>query len=219
MNNVVDWVSSQEQFLFKDISISFFMVIMSYVFIITLVRLYIKRNFNNLCLMLISILLFQGVLLNKSFNNATNSFIIFHKSRFTLIGEKNYTNLKVYHNFDSITSTNDNVIKNFRVGNFIKEIQYDTIKNIYLINNKKLLVIDSLGAYNVKTFKPHYVLLRNSPKINLNRVIDSLNPDLVIADGSNFKSYVDRWEATCAKQKLPFHQTSKKGAFIISNIF
>jgi competence protein ComEC len=158
--------------------------------------------------------LIQGTLLYKSFNNATNSFIIFHKSRFTLIGEKINTSLKIYHNFDSITSTNDNVVKNFRVGNFINEIQYDTIKNIYLVNDKKLLIIDSLGAYNVKTFKPHYVLLRNSPKINLNRVIDSLKPELIIADGSNYKSYVDRWEATCAKQKLLFHQTSKKGALI-----
>lgn len=219
MNNVVDWVSSQEQFLFKDISISILMVIMCYISIVTLVRLYKMRNFNNLSLMLISILLFQGVLLYQSYTHVTNTFIIFHKNRFTLIGEKNHTNLKVYHNLDSITSTNDNVVKNFRVGNFIKEIQYDSIKNIYLVNNKKLLVIDSLGVYNVKTFKPHYVLLRNSPKINLNRVIDSLEPELIIADGSNYKSYVDRWDATCAKQKLPFHQTSKKGAFIISNIF
>ncbi len=163
--------------------------------------------------------MFQGVLLYQSYTHVTNTFIIFHKNRFTLIGEKNHTNLKVYHNLDSITSTNDNVVKNFRVGNFIKEIQYDSIKNIYLVNNKKLLVIDSLGVYNVKTFKPHYVLLRNSPKINLNRVIDSLEPELIIADGSNYKSYVDRWDATCAKQKLPFHQTSKKGAFIFSNIF
>ena len=133
MNNVVDWVSSQEQFLFKDISISFLMVIMSYVLMVTLVRLYTKKDFNNLCLMLTSILLFQGALLYKSYTHATNSFIIFHKSRFTLIGEKNHNNLKIYHNFNSITSTNDNVIKNFRVGNFINEIQYDTIKNIYLV--------------------------------------------------------------------------------------
>ena len=78
-----------------------------------------------------------------------------------------------------------------------------------------LLVIDSLGTYNVKSFKPDYVLLTQSPKLNINRLIDSLKPKLIIADGSNYKSYIERWEATCTKRKLPFHQTSKKGAFIL----
>ena len=87
--------------------------------------------------------------------------------------------------------------------------------SFYQINNKKLLVIDSLGVYNIKSFRPNYVLLRNSPKINLNRLIDSLHPELIIADGSNYKSYVARWEALSRKQKLPFHNTSEKGAFTI----
>jgi competence protein ComEC len=78
-----------------------------------------------------------------------------------------------------------------------------------------LLIIDSLGIYNVKSFQPDYVLLRNSPKVNLNRMIDSINPKIIIADGSNYKSYIKRWEQTCLKRKLPFHQTGKKGAFVI----
>ena len=97
----------------------------------------------------------------------------------------------------------------------IKSITEDTLKSIYMINHKSLLIIDSLGVYNVKRFNPNYVLLRDSPKVNLNRLIDSINPQLVIADGSNYKSYISRWEATCEKRKLPFYQTGKKGAFII----
>jgi competence protein ComEC len=37
---------------------------------------------------------------------------------------------------------------------------------------------------------------------------------LIIADGSNYKSYQERWQQTCIAKKIPFHQTSKKGAYI-----
>ena len=121
----------------------------------------------------------------------------------------------VYHNIDNTVMTNDHVIKNFKIGNFITKTEEGNIESIYLIHNKKLLVIDCLGVYNINTFKPNYVLLRNSPKINLNRLIDSIHPELIIADGSNYKSYVARWEIICKKQKLPFHNTSEKGAFTI----
>ena len=45
-------------------------------------------------------------------------------------------------------------------------------------------------------------------------MIDSLRPKMIIADGSNYKSYVARWKKTCEEQKLPLHITSVKGAFV-----
>jgi competence protein ComEC len=215
MNTVVNWVSIQEQFLFQNISISLFHVFASYLIIIAVVNFYKHKSFSNLRLMLISILLFQGAFILNSYLNSKNEFIIFHKSRFTLLGKKTNRNLMVYHNIDSTAMTHNQMIKNFKIGNFITKTEEDNIGSIYHINNRKLLVIDSLGVYNIKTFKPNYVLLRNSPKINLKRLIDSLHPELIIADGSNYKSYVARWETICKKQKLPFHNTSEKGAFTI----
>ena len=215
MNTVVNWVSIQERFLFQNISISLFQVYASYLIIITIVNFYKHKSFSSLRLMLISILLFQGSFIYNSYLNSNNEFIIFHKSRFTLLCKKTNRNLMIYHNIDNTVMTNDHVIKNFKIGNFITKIEEDNIGSIYLTHNKKLLVIDSLGVYNIKTFKPNYVLLRNSPKINLNRLIDSIHPELIIADGSNYKSYVARWETICKKQKLPFHSTSEKGAFTI----
>ena len=101
------------------------------------------------------------------------------------------------------------------VGNHIDDIEENKIQTIYALNNKNLLVVDSLGVYNVKLFQPDYILLRQSPKISLNRLIDSLKPKHIIADGSNYKSYIERWKRICEKRKLSFHQTSKKGAYVI----
>ena len=85
----------------------------------------------------------------------------------------------------------------------------------FVIEDKTILVIDSLGVYKHLTFQPNYVLLRHSPRLNLNRVIDSLQPQQIIADASNYKSYIARWKATCADKKIPFHITNEKGAFVL----
>ena len=115
---------------------------------------------------------------------------------------------------DSLTYSKDKSVTNYKVGNYIATIELDSINSIYRIHDKLLLVIDSLGIYKT-SFKPDYLLLRNSPKINLNRLIDHLEPKLIIADGSNYKSYQERWFETCTKKEIPFHQTSNKGAFIV----
>ena len=157
----------------------------------------------------------QLVLIFEKHQNQTHGLVIFQKSRMTIIGEKQNLTLKVSHNLDSTSILKENSIKNYKIGNSIKYISEDSLSSIYQINNKIVLVIDSFGIYQVKHFKPDCILLRNSPKINLERLIDSLQPELIIADGSNYKSYVARWKATCIKRKRPFHQTNEKGAFII----
>jgi len=122
--------------------------------------------------------------------------------------------LDLYHNLNDSVLKYDKVITNYKVGEHITKTKRDTIQPVYIANSKKVLVIDSIGIYNVKTFTPDIILLRNSPKINLKRLIDSLHPKLIISDGSNYKSYQERWGQTCKAQKIPYHQTSKKGAFI-----
>jgi competence protein ComEC len=57
------------------------------------------------------------------------------------------------------------------------------------------------------------VVLQQSPKINLERMLKTLVPKQVVVDGSNYKSYVNRWKETAEKQKTPFHDTGKNGAF------
>ncbi|OUS03519.1 competence protein [Flavobacteriales bacterium 33_180_T64] len=215
MNAIVTWVSKQEQFLFQNISFDLPHVVACYIVIIALFLLYKKATFKRIAFLLVSILFIQGIGIYYNYRNANNTFIIFHKSRYSLIGQKTNFELKVFDNLDSIATMKDKVITNFSVGNFVDTIKRERLKSVYSFHNKTILIIDSLGIYNVKKFQPDYIVLRNSPRLNLDRLIDSIHPKFIIADGSNYKSYVKRWEETCKKRKLPFHQTSKKGAFII----
>ena len=214
MNHVVSWVSQQEEFLIKDISFPLNYVISTYVLLLALILVYKKKYFKRIVFLLVSILILQSVFIYTKHKNKSEAFIIFHKSKFSVFGKKQNTNLTIWHNLDSSRIQNEKMISDYKVGNFIKSIRYDTIYNVYNTRTKRLLIIDSLGVYQV-SFKPHYILLRNSPKINLKRLIDSLKPQLIIADGSNYKSYVKRWKATCLKEKLPFHETYEKGALIL----
>jgi competence protein ComEC len=215
MNRFVGWISQQELFLFNDIVFNFLYLLVSYVFIFSLIHVWKQKYHKNYSLLCAAILAIQCAFLHTKYNSPNNQFVIFHKSKFSLVGNVISNKIYVNSDYDSLELSKDRIIKDFRAGNHIRPFTNETIKSVYLLNNTTLLVVDSLAIYNIKSFRPDYVLLRQSPKINLDRLIDSIQPKYIIADGSNYKSYVEHWEAICLKRKLPFHQTSKKGAFII----
>mgnify|MGYP000958972988 FL=1 len=216
MNHFVGWVAEQEAFLIKDISFNLLYVVIFYLLIFSCFRFIINRNYKRFLLLLTSIIAAQIIFIYTKMESPKNQFLIFHKSRYSLLGNSQSNKLILNENLDSISKQKDRIIKDYMVSNHIKSLETDSLQSVYLIGNKKLLVIDSLGIYNLKTLKPDYVLLRNSPKINLTRLIALLNPKLIIADGSNYKTYVERWKMTCDKTKTPFHQTHEKGALIIN---
>ncbi len=215
LNTFIAWVAQFEGFLFRDIPFTILQVICSYFIIMALVQVYKFRNFKWITLSLIAIICLQSVFFYDLQKTQGDAFIIFNKSRYTMIGQKHNEQLIMSYNLDSLRQKTDNVIRNYKVGESIKEVITDSLQSFYQFNDKNILVIDSLAIYKGLSFRPNYVLLRNSPRLNLNRVIDSINPELIIADASNYKSYVKRWKATCEHKKIPFHQTSEKGALII----
>lgn len=214
MNSYVQWISNQETFLLQNIPFNLTQVMLSYLMIVSILTTMIKKSFKSLRLLLFIIIIGQLYLIYVSQINRIQEFIIFHKSRYTLLGFKANDTLKIHNNLNDSILNLDKTITNYKVGSRIKTVRFDSIQNVYQIDNKVLLVIDSLGVYKSLSFKPDFVLLRNSPKINLNRLIDSLQPKLIICDGSNYTSYQNRWQATCKTKKIPFHKTSEKGAFI-----
>jgi len=104
------------------------------------------------------------------------------------------------------------IIQDYTIAERIDTISYATLKNNYLIAHKKLYIMDSLAIYP-PVIQLDYLVLTQSPKLNLERLLDSIQPKKLIVDGSNYKSYIANWEATCIKRKLPFHYTGEKGAY------
>ena len=148
------------------------------------------------------------------FRYSGNQLVIFQKSKKTLIGYKNGKHLTVFKS-DSISNTSETYpLKSYKIAVNTNSYSEKRIPRLFNYNNRNVLVLDSLGVFPNAT-NVHTILLISSPKINLNRLIDSLQPLKIIADGSNYSSYVKRWEKTCKLKKLPFRHTAKQGAFPI----
>ena len=77
------------------------------------------------------------------------------------------------------------------------------------------MVINRIGFYKIMSVKPEYVLLKDSPKINLERMIGLLKPKLIISDGSNYKYHEKKWQETYKALNIPFHTTRNMGALEI----
>lgn len=215
LNAFIVWVAQFETFLLKDVSFSLYHLLVSYLVLISVIFLWKEKTTKYLNYALMSLLLYSSVMLYTKHQNSYNEFIIFNKNRATIIGEKRNTNLQITHSFDSLKMKSDNTLKNYKVGRYINLTTIDNLNFVYPFKDDYILVVDSLGVYETKKLMSKYVLLTNSPRINLNRLIDSLKPKYIIADASNYKSYVQRWKKTCMNKKIPFHSTYEKGAFVL----
>ncbi len=216
MNACVSLVAQQEQFLITDINFSSRMLLGLYLVIIALTLLFQRyKNIKIVYVMTSLIMLFTIMLFERHLLIDKQEFIIFHHHRNTTLGVLESKKLKLYSR--AIIS---NTTERFLFGNYLinNQATIDTsllLKNVYTYKEQVILIIDSTSVYSIPKIRPAIILLSDSPKIHLNRVIDSLQPRQVIADGSNYKSYIDQWEVSCKKQNIPFHRTDKKGAFIL----
>jgi competence protein ComEC len=107
-------------------------------------------------------------------------------------------------------------LSNYLVGEGIVDHYHQDPEPIFSFNGETVLRIDSTAIYKGISFKPQMVLLQYSPKINLDRLLDTLHPKLVIADASNYKSFVERWKKSCKNKNTIFHYTAEDGAYILS---
>lgn len=210
LNKVISWVASFDTFVIQDIPFNIALLLALYLLIITVVFYSIKPNFQRMAIALASVLLLQGVYFFTDYQNQnTNEWIVFNAKRTTLIAERTGKNITVFSN-DSISENRS--LHSYAVANFCHITKQQNIRNTVYFNQKKILIIDSLGHYPEK-ISPDVLLIRQSPKINLERLLLTCKPKTIVADASNSKSDVLRWKSTCAQRKIPFHAVAEKGFY------
>jgi competence protein ComEC len=217
MNHFIAWIASHDAFLFDGIFISMYQMIGCYIVIIGFAQYFHLPKRKHLKIALVCILMCQGLWMFDRFQYTPtkDSFHIFHQNKTSILAHQNGTSMRLFHELDSTAFAKNYVVQQQLNQRFVARINFDSLQNVYRWKEDYLLRIDSLGVYDSLHFKPTYVLLSHSPKINLNRMIQKLQPALIIADGSNYRSYVKRWKVAAQKQKIPFHYTGEKGFFTI----
>lgn len=211
MNSIIEWVAQQEAFIFRHIPFDNVQLVLAYCLLISMIWMLTKKSYKYTLAFLSCVLCLQlWTLYSQHITNKKEQFLVAHQTKNSILAHQKGNQLNIY-TYDSIPSKF--FTTPFQIGERIEKIQFQSITNAYRFNDKKIMVLDSLGIYSNNVGFVDYLILTQSPKINLNRLIDSLRPKVLIADGSNYLSYTKRWEQTCAKKELPFHYTGEKGAY------
>lgn len=215
LNSIVRWISEQQVFVLKDIPFSDFQAIAFYVLICSTFLFLKKMSAKRFQYILGSIILIQLVFVYQKRENSESEVVVFHQSRNSALGIKENHSLKTYSDSDI---ENASFLKTYLLEEEIAQenVEYSgTLDGFHFYKDQKILIIDSLGIYNIDVPTIDFLILKNSPEINLERLIEVVDPTFIIADGSNYPSFVNQWKETCKKGKIPFHSTREKGAFIV----
>lgn len=215
LNGFIGWVAAQEAFIFKHLSISRLEMAGMYLCIFSGIYLFQKYSYKKLLLFMGVIVCGIGILTYQKSTPEPSHFVIFQKSRSTLMGAYANSELRLFCNDSAYDYLSDYKVSNYKDQLSIKSISRDSLRSVFRFKRKTILRIDSLGIYDIPTLNPNIVVLSQSPNINLHRLIDRYPNIQIIGDGSNYRSDIIRWKATCLERKIPFHSTYEKGAFVL----
>jgi len=213
MNLIVHWVGNQEAFIIKAISFDAVQLILSYFVLVTLITLLNHIQFKNTFRFLCCLLVFQCYAVFKIYETSTTKeVLLLHQIKNTVLIER-FGNILKVRTQDSLRS--QRLLMDYAVGERIKKITYAPLRNSYFIAKNPLLIIDSLAVYPQAGYK-NTILLTGSPKLHLERLITITNPTSVIADGSNYPSFIERWKNTCLEYQIPFYNTADQGYYNVA---
>lgn len=210
MNTLMGWVAQQELFIFKNISFDGLQLLLSYVVTISGGALMSKVSYKRTIVCLTAIIGFQiWTLYSHYATQQKEVFFIAHQTKNSVLMHQFAGQLHLY---SSDTIQAEKLEVDYTIGANIRKVLYQPLQNSYFVGDKRLYIMDSLAIYP-EAEKVHYLLLSQSPAINLERLLHTYRPEMIIVDGSNYKSDVEKWGATCLKNKIPFHYTGEKGAY------
>jgi len=214
--NFVHFIASQDQFIIERVYFSKTMLIFSMMVLVMFIFYVHQKKWRYLWILSCCLLLAEMCYIVEIYTlRKQEHFYVFHENK------KNVLGLQTGKQLTFITSDTFNLKKyeGLLTQENLTHIQVENeIENYYSIFKKRILIIDSTAIFNLKEIDSlDYLILMNSPKVNLERVVEQFEPTYIVADGSNYYSYLERWRETALKKKIPFHHTGKKGTFIIDN--
>lgn len=211
LNLMIHAVASIESFVIRDISFNSYYLFTFYLLIIFSIVWIKKPNFSKLVFVFCSIILVQlSFILTKLKSENEEELIVYNEKNNTLISERTGKTITLYTK-NKLLEKNRN-INSYLVGNSISLNKIKNIQNVLYFKDKKILIIDSTGICPINS-KPEILILTQTPKINLDRLLKEINPKIIIADGSNNNSIQKFWKNSCIKKNIPFHSTNEKGYY------
>ena len=219
MNRTVSFLSGQNSLIFENIHFPLALVILTYVLILCLVKFIENGTAKKLAFLLMTLISIQGILImEKGKTQKSAEFIVFHHNRGSVIANRRAEKMIIISDLKPGDPKLKRLIEPYLQQSAPLKVIYGTeFPNLAITGKKRILIIDSDTMIDGFTYDPDMVVLKNAPKINLDRLLERIRPDIVISDGSNFRSHSNRWQTTCEKRGVRFHDTFQNGAFVHLN--
>ena len=211
MNQLIHVLASVKGLVFEHIPCTLEMATALYILLFALSHGLSNRNYKSLGFVGVAVIGFQLTVVAAVWNSKhEQESLVFHCSRYSALVVREGTKITAYTNLPKYKRQS---LYTYATAHFGNPILFRKLPQKGVVNGQTVCIIDTASA-TITRIKNSVILLHNSPKINLDQLILCSQPKLIIADGSNYKSYIRRWKNSCIQAKIPFHATGEKGFYM-----
>ena len=205
MNKIIEYIASVDRTVIREVyfdAISLWLCYLALAWIFIYMKI---KKVKFVYYFFLTILSLQTYFFYIKYENTkTEQLIVFHQYKKTIIALQQGKEATFY--LSDTVAIPQQLIKNFSTQHQVKIIHCKAIKNILPFKDNFLTIIDD-KFYLDTSYPTHYLLLRNNPKIHLEKFLSNIRPKILIADGSNRPFIIEKWKQTCQKLQIPFYYT------------
>ena len=203
---VVEYIASLESFLWKGIYLPLWGVLICYAVIVFGIWTILVKKWTWHVLIGTVILTFIGLFLSRlTYKKESPSLWILHQQGATLLIWYDYPSAQIYT--DAPQKKVDQLFHQFQRKYPVRSWTQDSLWRYLKWRQTELLVLDFETTWEKVHPQASIVLLKNNPKIHLERVLNDWSPKWIVADGTNSSWFVRRWQESCTSYGVSFHNT------------
>ncbi|WP_454981999.1 ComEC/Rec2 family competence protein [Capnocytophaga granulosa] len=214
MNHIIGYIASVEQLVIRDVYFDTICLCFFYLAIVWAVIYLRARKVKFVYFFFLTLLSLQTYFFYLKYESGKKEqLIVFHQYKKTVIALQQGREAIFY--LSDTLSVPQTLIKNFCTQQQVSNLHYKVLENIVPFKEDFLTIIDD-KFYLDTSYPTHYLLLRNNPKIHLEKFLSNIRPKMLIADGSNYPFIIEKWKYTCQRLQIPFYETKIK-PIIVTN--
>lgn len=210
MNTFIGWVAERENYIFTDIPFDGVMLAAVYGVLIVWVLYGHRRSKRLLALLLVSLMVFQALLFyRKNTDKEAPRFWVYYQYKARVLGIQQSGKLQIFT--DSVISP-PAWLTNFIMEERLQRVEHAPLQKFFEIDGKIFMLLDHPFTEEITT-SPYGLIISQNPQVNPRRVLNTIQPKVIIVDGSNYKSVSDDWQKEAEKQSIPFHPVYQNGFY------
>lgn len=215
MNHIIGYIASVEQLVIRDVYFDTICLCLCYLAIVWAVIYLRARKVKFVYFFFLTLLSLQTYFFYLKYESGKKEqLIVFHQYKKTIIALQQGREATFY--LSDTLSVPHTLIKNFCTQQQVSNLHYKALENIVPFKEDFLTIIDD-KFYLDTSYPTHYLLLRNNPKIHLEKFLSNIRPKMLIADGSNYLFIIEKWKYTCQRLQIPFYDTKIKPIIVTSD--